>query len=267
MKLEKQNHGGKNYLILYDKLGIRPDQKVIAIWGYPEPLVLKHTLKQYPDSPVIDLDINYCAVESKILPENYCQIITNIIDNAISLGDMIEVIVASVGEEKCDQGRFAAHLLEQLGFNVIKTKIQEKCLPLQDVVISSSSLPLKQKVLLIMDSMLNPALINQYKIEKTIPTHGFWGVPPNDLDILDLFPNTTHVYGWTRCVESKQPANLDLEMFVPENIPVVFFAQTFCAKMQLAKFLAKKYDGLYVDVDDYMSVSVRAKIEAFLRLS
>lgn len=51
-----------------------------------------------------------------------------------------------------------------------------------------------------------------------------------------------------------------------KNIPTVFFAQTFCAKMQLAKYLAKKHDGLYVDVDDKASNSVKAKIEAFIKL-
>lgn len=77
---------------------------------------------------------------------------------------------------------------------------------------------------------------------------GFWGVPPNDLEILKLFPDTTHVYGWTRCVEAGTPADLDLEMYVDENVPTVFYAQAFCAKSQLAKYLADKYNGLYVSL-------------------
>ena len=96
---------------------------------------------------------------------------------------------------------------------------------------------------------------------------GFWGVPPNDLEILRLFPDTTHVYGWTRCVEAGTPADIDLEMFVDENIPTVFYAQAFCAKSQLAKYLADKYNGLYIDIDDYSSNSIKAKVEAFLKLS
>jgi hypothetical protein len=244
-----------------------PDQKIVAMWGYPDPEVLAAVRAQYPSCNVVDIDIDYCAPESKILPDNYCQIITNIIDNAVFLKDKIEVIVASTGEEKCDQGRFAAYVLEKLGFNLVKTRYTEyKNLP-QEPLISVSSLPLKKKFLLIMDSLLQPELIKEYKIEKVIPTHGFWGVPPNDLSILELFPDTTHVFGWTRAVEMKRPADLDIEMYVEDGLPTVFFAQTFCAKMQLAKFLAKKYDGLYVDVDDFMSVSVRAKIEAFLRFS
>ena len=43
--------------------------------------------------------------------------------------------------------------------------------------------------------------------------------------------------------------------------------EAFCAKSQLAKYLADKYNGLYVDIDDYASNSISAKIEAFLRLS
>ena len=32
------------------------------------------------------------------------------------------------------------------------------------------------------------------------------------------------------------------------------------------KYLADKYNGLYIDIDDYASNSIRAKVEAFLRL-
>jgi hypothetical protein len=267
MKSLNQNHGGTDISGLYNNLGLHPEQKIIAVWGYPDPVVFAETLKKYPEHLVVDLDIPHGASESKILPENYCQIITNIIDNAVALKDKIELIVASVGEEKCDQGRFAAYLLDQMGFNVLKTKILRPDGKVAEPAIATSNLPLKEKVLLIMDSMLKPELLNSKKIEKCKPTHGFWGVPPNDLSVLELFPDTTHVYGWTRCVEMKCPTDIDQEMFVDASVPTVFFAQTFCAKMQLAKYLARKHEGLYVDIDDYMSVSVRAKIEAFLKLS
>ena len=55
-------------------------------------------------------------------------------------------------------------------------------------------------------------------------------------------------------------------MFVDENVPTVFYAQAFCAKTQLAKYLANKYNGLYVDIDDIVTNSVRYKIEAFIKL-
>ena len=103
-------------------------------------------------------------------------------------------------------------------------------------------------------------------LEKTKPQFGFWGVPPNDMEILKLFPNNTHVYGWTRCVEAGTPADIELEMFVEDDVPTVFYSQSFCAKALLAKYLANKYNGLYIDIDDYASNSIKAKIEAFLRL-
>ena len=37
-------------------------------------------------------------------------------------------------------------------------------------------------------------------------------------------------------------------------------------RMALAKYLADKYNGLYIDIDDYANNSIKAKIEAFLRL-
>ena len=106
----------------------------------------------------------------------------------------------------------------------------------------------------------------EYNYSKSNPQFGFWGVPPNDLEILKLFPDNTHLYGWLRCVDAGTPADIDLEMYVNPDVPTVFYAQAFCAKCQLAKYLADKYNGLYIDIDDYATNSVRAKIEAFLKL-
>ena len=74
------------------------------------------------------------------------------------------------------------------------------------------------------------------------------------------------MYGWIRCCEAGVPADIEMEMFVDENVPTVFYSQAFCAKGQLAKYLADKYSGLYIDIDDYSTNSIKAKIEAFLRL-
>ncbi len=237
-------------------------KKLIGIWGYPHPDTLEKVKRTYPASEFIDLDINYNAPPSGILPDAYCRIMRNIVDNAINLKDRLDVIIASVGREKCDSGWFAAYLLKDMGFNVVETKF-EKYNHTLDTPISKSNLPLKQKINLIMDGILRNA---QNPVHETKPEYGFWGVPPNDLEFLDIFPETTHVYGWTRCVEAGRPADLELEMFVDEDVPTVFFAQTFCAKMQLTKYLAQKHNGLYVDVDDIASNSVRAKIEAFIKL-
>ena len=242
---------------------INQDKQIIGIWGYPNPDVFKIIQQKYPDHEIIDLDINFGAPSSNILPDAYCKIITNIVDNAVYLKNKADLIIASVGEEKCDSARISAKILKNLGFKVIQTKYDEYGDEAYPTPISTSGMPLKDKVTAIMDAVIKPVTFKPDHCEATM---GFWGVPPNDLSILELFPDTTHVFGWTRCVEAKKPADLDLEMHVDESIPTVFFAQTFCAKMQLAKYLARKYNGLYVDVDDMASNSIRAKIEAFVRL-
>jgi hypothetical protein len=99
------------------------------------------------------------------------------------------------------------------------------------------------------------------------PTHGFWGTPPHPIELLDLFPETTHLFGWTRCVEQGRPADLELEMAVPSDLPIIFFSQGFCPKASLARHLAEKYRGMHVDVHDALNAATRAKIEAFIRLS
>ena len=236
--------------------------KIIGIWGYPDPSTLKAIRLKYPNYEIIDLDVNYNASLSGIIPDAYCKIISNIIDNALYLKDNLELIIASVGEEKCDGARFAAAILKDLGFNIIETKYNNSTKSF-DTPISESNLPLKQKIIKIMDGILYPN--NEY-FEKSTPIMGFWGVPPNDVDILTLFPDATHVFGWTRAVEAGRPSDINLEMFVPDNLPTVFFSQTFCQKTELARYLAKKHYGLYVDIDDTASNSVKAKIEAFIRL-
>jgi len=241
---------------------ISNNKKIIGLWGYPDPQVFHAVTAKYPEYEIIDLDVNYSMPSSGILPEAYCRIIKNIIDNAAALKNNLEIIIASIGEEKCDSGRFASVILRDLGFNIIETKFNESKADFA-IPISTSNLCLKDKILTIMDNIVEK---KDKEIIFTPAEYGFWGVPPNDLSLLDLFPDTTHVYGWTRCVEAGRPADLELEMFVDKNVPTVFFAQTFCAKMQLARYLAKKYDGIYVDVDDKASNSVKAKIEAFIKL-
>ncbi|MFH0702401.1 MAG: hypothetical protein V2B14_02530 [bacterium] len=239
------------------------NQRIIGIWGYPHPDILKKARETHPAHKITDLDINAGFPSSNILPDTCCKIIMNIIDNAVWLKDSIDFIIASVGEEKCDSARLISIILKDMGFKIIQTTYttynNEIYTP-----ISVSNMPLKDKICKIMDKIINPVFLETRECK---PTFGFWGVPPNDMSILELFPDATHVFGWTRCVEAKRPADIDLEMFVDESVPTVFFAQTFCAKMQTAKYLARKYDGLYVDIDDKASNSVKAKIEAFIKLS
>lgn len=232
----------------------------IGFWGYPDPKITEEIKNQYPDAEWIDLDINFGYKDNNILPKSYCQIIKNIVNNSIELKPA--KIIAPIGKDKCDSGWFASKLLADMGFDVIQT-IYEQTTEKKDIVICDSNLPLFDKVNNIMNNIIYP---KKFNLEKSDAEFGFWGVPPNDLEILKLFPDTTHVYGWIRCVEAGTPADIDLEMYVDENVPTVFYSQAFCSKAQLAKYLADKYNGLYIDIDDIANNSTRAKIEAFLRL-
>lgn len=69
-------------------------------------------------------------------------------------------------------------------------------------------------------------------------------------------------------MENKTPADHALEARCLKEVPTVFFAQSFCAKTALARFLAKQHPhGLYLDVDVHTTSSAKAKIQAFLELS
>jgi len=67
-------------------------------------------------------------------------------------------------------------------------------------------------------------------------------------------------------MENKAPDSLEIELQVDAEIPTVFFAQSFCQKTMLARSLAHKCNGLFVDEDAKLDDSVRAKIIAFLTL-
>ena len=233
----------------------------IGFWGFPNPELVKKIKAQYPNSPWVDLDVDFGHPDKEILPKSYCKIIKNIINNAIAIKPI--KIVAPIGKDKCDSGWFVSKILTDMGFEC-ETSIYEELSPRKEIKVCTSNLPLIEKFDTIMNNVLEGVPDKEYVQVKA--EFGFWGVPPNDYEILKLFPNTTHIYGWTRCTEARVPADLDLEMFVDPDVPTVFYAQAFCAKTQLAKYLADKYNGLYIDVDDYINNSIKAKIEAFLRL-
>ena len=217
--------------------------------------------RKYPFAEFIDLDVDMSAPPSGLVPDAYCQIVTNIVDNALHLKGDLKVIIAAVGEDKCDGGRFAALILKDLGFPIME--IRNPATERAPITIATSRLPLRDKVDRIMDSVRLP---NEMEYEQVKPTHGFWGVPPHDMRLLELFPDTTHVYGWTRCVEAGVPADLELEMQVDAGVPTIFYAQTFCQKNSLARYLADKHDGLYIDCDGPLTNSVIAKVQAFIRM-
>ena len=238
------------------------EKNIIGFWGYPHPEVIEKYKKLYPKATWVDFDIDYGFEKVDILPESYCSIIKNIMNCAFHYKDELITILAPIGKDKCDSGWFAYEVLKDNGFSIVSTIFEEKIYK-QDVKISTSNLPLRQKIELITQGIYEEINIDAPQCK---PQFGFWGVPPNDLSVLELFPDTTHVYGWTRCVEAKAPADIELEMQIDKDVPTVFYSQAFCSKAQLAKYLADKYNGLYIDIDDIATNSVKAKIEAFLRL-
>ena len=58
------------------------EKNTIGFWGYPHPEKIKKYKSLYPNANWIDLDIDYGHMKQDILPESYCAIIKNIINNA-----------------------------------------------------------------------------------------------------------------------------------------------------------------------------------------
>ena len=244
-----------------EKRGKKPGQRVIGFVGCPP----EEAIAPYRGEKLVDLD-NLCPGVSNtpaedLLPANTCSIIKRILANTLALRP--EVVIYDDGYSKCDNARFLGEMIESLlpGVRLIRTQNDSRvsC----GTVISDSDLPLPEKVSLILDDIISPLDKSALK-SCASPPAAFWGVPAADLSIYELFPRGTMVLGWLRCFENRTPADIALECFVPENVPAVFFAQTFCSKNILAKHLAKKHNGLYVDSDGTLTRSERAKIEAFL---
>ncbi|MEE8450205.1 MAG: hypothetical protein V3S39_11300 [Thermodesulfobacteriota bacterium] len=235
--------------------------KKIGYYGHPPLSVIEH-FRRILGQELLDLDVDFGSPDTKVVPEAYCQIITNIIDNAIFFRPQLSLIIASVGEEKCDGGRFAAAILKDLGFKVVETR-NTRVRKARPINIAKSVLPVVEKVLKIMDTVHTP---DREQYPECEPSLGFWGVPPHDLTLLELFPDSTHIYGWTRCVEAGRPADIRLETYVDPGVPTVFYTQAFCPKQQLAKYLAEKYGGMCVDADGQITQSTIAKVEAFIKL-
>jgi hypothetical protein len=235
----------------------------VGIAGVPSQNILDCYINK---SDMVDLDmpidgVDYFDIIEKFAPKIYCATLKTVFVNALTLNP--DVIIADVGEGKCDGMRFIAEVLRNLLPDTKMITTRNNNAEPQGNPISVSDLPLKEKMNRIVNSVIKKVDRN---IKQCKPTAGFWGVPPRDFLILDLFPNTTHIYGWARCMENKAPDNMEIEMYVDEGIPIVFFAQSFCQKTVLAKYLANKYNGLFVDADALLDDSTRAKIVAFLTL-
>lgn len=201
---------------------------------------------------------------SPYLPKVYCAILRTVVLNALHLE--LDAIYIDVGPGKCDAALHVATILEDaLAIPVIRTRNVDRVG--FGTPICRSPMNLTKKFLQITEGVKS-AHKPSTQPDRCSPKAGFWGVPPRDFSILAPFPEKTHVYGWTRCMENKTPADAELESHYNTDIPTVFFAQSFCAKSALAKFLADKHpNAIYLDVDFHTSSSARAKVQAFLELS
>jgi hypothetical protein len=243
--------------------------KRIGFVGLPPEEVLAPRRSQV----LIDLDdfVEGVTLKSEAaLPRTTCRILRRVYDNALAL-DLDEIVIDE-GYSKCDAARgLAEALAATLTIPVIRT--QNDSITPAGTPICDSTLPLLQKVEMILDGLVIPptpaagraASSPSRLIASSSPRAAFWGVPAADFSIYELFPEGTQLLGWTRCLENRTPADWELETWVPEGVPTVFFAQSFCAKNLLAQHLARKHHGLFVDVDGVLPMPVRAKIEAFLR--
>ena len=238
-----------------------------GIVGVPPLSVMEHLTN--PDFEIFDLDepqgkINI-ETASPFLPRVYCGILRTVIANSLALQP--DSIYIDIGSGKCDCAVHTATVLEDILPNcrIVRTKNADSTdfgTPL-----CKTRMNLLDKMAAITASVQAPRPYRD-NIQPCSPTAGFWGVPPRDFSLLQFFPDTTHIYGWTRCMENKTPDNLDLEMHFNPDIPTVFFAQSFCAKTALASHLTSKHPyGLYLDCDVTAGSSAKAKIQAFLELS
>jgi hypothetical protein len=239
-------------------------QARLGIIGVP-PLGLLERAWQI-SSYTVDLDMPVPGIgpqdSEAYLPRVFCATLRTVMANALHLE--LDWLILATGIDKCDGARFIALALGEL-LDIPIITVENLNLARRGHPICQSDLPLIDKVRLIIGEVVGqrpPAGLRYCP-----PEFGFWGVPPHDLSVLELFPPTTHIFGWTRCFENATPADLELEMEVEPGLPTVFFAQSFCQKNALAQYLARKHHGLYVEVDTTLTRSARAKIEAFLALN
>ncbi len=238
---------------------------MVGIIGLPS----RSLLEQYRGEDIVDLDcplqgtLSYDAMESRC-PKIFCAVLTTCFRNAMLVKP--DVILADVGPGKCEGARYLCTVLEDLlPTTKIITEHNRDSVRRPATTCECYTVPLRERMERIVDRVIEPELPDFPKSGSS-PKAGFWGVPPRDFRILDGFPDETIILGWSRCMDSRTPADLGLEMDVPLDIPIVFFAQSFCQKSILAKSLAQKHQGLFVESDEKVDSSTILKIEAFLKL-
>jgi hypothetical protein len=212
------------------------------------------------DEPQVQAPMDLTASR---IPRVYCAILRTVVLNSMLLH--LDRLYVDVGPGKCDCALHVAEILaDMLPVPVIRTRNQDT--RSFGHPLCTAHMPLWEKFTRITKGVQSAAPYPT--LESCQPECGFWGVPPRDFSLLALFPATTHIFGWTRCMENKTPADLELERRFDPTIPTVFFSQSFCAKSALAKHLAAKHPrAIAIDCDVTAGSSTRAKIEAFLELS
>lgn len=216
----------------------------------------------------LDLDINSSNPNRKMVPEVTCHIIQDIVNNALFYQDQLDYIICTTSADKCDQGRNTMHLLSNLNFKLIDaSNFNSK--KLREPIISQAYGSLKKRIVRIMELVYNPLTkeeIEYYKAHQCESQFNFHGVPPRDIDLLENFPDKTHIEGWIKLVEMGIPSRVDLEWKIEKDVPTIFYTQSFCNKQMMAQFYANKTNGLYLDGHESVTGSMKAKLEAFLRL-
>ncbi|OGQ96094.1 MAG: hypothetical protein A2521_13385 [Deltaproteobacteria bacterium RIFOXYD12_FULL_57_12] len=245
---------------------LKNNHKNIGIVGVPPLAVIRELNDRRVKIHDLDTPLVKAAIETTtpFIPEVYCAILRTVVLNALHLA--LDAIYIDIGPGKCDCAMHVATILaDTLDVPIIPTRNEDR--HRFGNPLCESGLPLLEKFLQITKGVQSARPPANPPVPAT-PTAGFWGVPPRDFSILELFPDTTHIYGWTRCMENKTPAAVELEAYCNPAVPTIFYAQSFCAKTALAKHLARQHPhGLYLDCDLQAGSSAKAKIQAFLELA
>ena len=240
--------------------------KLIAFYGQPDQRVMD--IFRLSGYRFLDLDIDYNVPDFEIVPEVCCHIIKDIVNNVFYFKEQILVTFCTTGIDKCDQARNVRDILLMEGFDVIDAT--NFCMePIRPLIISTARSPLKERVSRIMELCFNPLTEREKNFfikNQCEPVFSFHGVPPEDINLLDVFPEETHIQGWTRLVELGTPGKIEMEWKIENSAPTVFYTQSFCNKGLMGKYLAERHNGLHIDGHGKISSSVMAKLEAFIKM-
>jgi hypothetical protein len=230
---------------------ISRDIPVIGFSGSPTIATIHKAARKFPRAPFFNLDKNFGAPSSGLLTIDTCQIVRNFVDNAIAASNQLLCVVAT-GNERCDAGHYVSMILaEHLDVPVLISDYHRIAAAKQPLVSESRGLLASriERIMALGIAPLSEQERNSAFIARCEPSIGCWGTPVYQEDILKIFPQSTHILGWLRCVELGTPGDTECETFVPANLPTVFFAQKGCARTILANALAHRHNGLFIAID------------------